>query len=260
MATTIYIYHVSKFRSTRVVWLLTELAAQYPKAALPKVVVHEFADVKTFRNEKPDWFLQLNPNGKIPVLVDAQRVLFEGGAIILSLLDKYDTEKKLLRDCDRDLFYQLAFYCAGTVDNLTATSSPYQRAVQMHSGEEANMHPTMDPVRKSAWFDIAGPFLESVLARTPGCYFAGEHFSAIDIFVGMDLYAYQERMILRGDGVSWLDPERMPRLSALATILAERAPRNIAFNATLNDPSSLEEIGSYGIHSWIHACKPELDE
>eukprot|EP00403_Amphidinium_massartii_P015909 CAMPEP_0178426798 /NCGR_PEP_ID=MMETSP0689_2-20121128/29417_1 /TAXON_ID=160604 /ORGANISM="Amphidinium massartii, Strain CS-259" /LENGTH=241 /DNA_ID=CAMNT_0020048489 /DNA_START=44 /DNA_END=766 /DNA_ORIENTATION=- len=236
----LHIYHVSKFRSTRVVWLLAELADCYPSSPLPKVVVHEFSDVKSFRNEKPDWFLQLNPNGKIPVLVQNSRVLIEGGAIMLSLLDKYDPDKKLLRDVDRDLFYQLAFYCAGTVDNLTSTSSPYQRAVLMHGQEDANMAPTIDPVRKTAWFDIAGPFLESLLAQSTGTYFGGETFSAVDIFVGMDLFAYHERMITRGDGKSWIDPTSMPRLHALATTLATRPARNFAFSATLNEPASLE--------------------
>jgi hypothetical protein len=34
---------------------------------IPKLEVHEF-DPSTFRTEKPDWFLEINPNGKVKKL------------------------------------------------------------------------------------------------------------------------------------------------------------------------------------------------
>ena len=40
--------------------------------------------------QKQDWFLEMNPNGRIPVIVDSENddyVVFESGAILLYLAD-----------------------------------------------------------------------------------------------------------------------------------------------------------------------------
>ncbi|KAJ8605127.1 hypothetical protein CTAYLR_000447 [Chrysophaeum taylorii] len=250
----LHLYHIPRFRSTRVVWLVAELAQHY---ALPPITIHEFRDVALFRNKKEDWFLELNPNGKIPVFVDETKTLWEGGAIVLSLLDTLDKDKKLLTDEQRDLFYQLAFYCAGTVDNLSAASSPIQRAVMAHAdGAPASMDPTVDPVRKTAWAEIVAPFLEGVIARTDGAHLAGPDFSAADLFVGLTLFAVDERMSLRGAGSSWIDAAKTPRLRTLADLLQARPARAFAFEATLNRPESLALHSEFGIVDWIPATKP----
>jgi len=44
------------------------------------------------KEQKEEWFLALNPNGRIPVIKDKQNglVLFESGAILVYLAEKYD--------------------------------------------------------------------------------------------------------------------------------------------------------------------------
>jgi glutathione S-transferase len=44
--------------------------------------------------QKEDWFLTINPNGKIPALKDGEMRVFESGAIMLYLADHYDKEQK----------------------------------------------------------------------------------------------------------------------------------------------------------------------
>ncbi|KAG1785993.1 glutathione S-transferase [Suillus plorans] len=55
--------------------------------------------INTSRNgQKEPWFIKLNPNGRIPVLVDHARedfVVFETAAILLYLEQHYDPERKL---------------------------------------------------------------------------------------------------------------------------------------------------------------------
>lgn len=44
--------------------------------------------------QKSPWFLALNPNGRIPVLVDGGFPVFESAAILLYLEQHYDTLRK----------------------------------------------------------------------------------------------------------------------------------------------------------------------
>ena len=50
--------------------------------------------------QKEPWFLEINPNGRIPALTDtlpdgSPIRLFESGSIMQYLVDRYDTEHKL---------------------------------------------------------------------------------------------------------------------------------------------------------------------
>lgn len=62
----------------------------------------EKIDLSTGRQKEP-WFIKLNPNGRIPVLVDRNRdnfVVFETAAILLYLVQHYDKENKFVFKAD----------------------------------------------------------------------------------------------------------------------------------------------------------------
>jgi glutathione S-transferase len=64
---------------------------------LPYKVEH--VDISTNR-QKEDWFLEINPNGRIPALTDkftdgSSIRLFEGGSILQYLAEQYDKDHKI---------------------------------------------------------------------------------------------------------------------------------------------------------------------
>jgi glutathione S-transferase len=73
------LYGFGATRSLRVLWVLNELGVEF-----------EFVPVNLRAGEHllPQ-FLQLNPAGKVPVLVDGNNVLTESAAIVLYLAEKY---------------------------------------------------------------------------------------------------------------------------------------------------------------------------
>ena len=76
MTTTIY--GVSGSRAIRSIWAIEEVGIEYTHVA-----THFFNDSKT------DDYLSINPNGRIPALVDGEVTLFESMAINLYLTKKY---------------------------------------------------------------------------------------------------------------------------------------------------------------------------
>jgi len=79
MATTIY--GVSRSRAIRSLWAIEETGIDYTH-----VPTHFFKESKT------DEYLGVNPNGRIPALVDGDVALFESMAINLYLARKYAPE------------------------------------------------------------------------------------------------------------------------------------------------------------------------
>lgn len=73
------LYHCKGSRSTRVLWLLEELGIDYEIETLP-------FDAKALRSAD---YLEVNPFGKVPVLVDDAVTMSESVAIIQYLLEHY---------------------------------------------------------------------------------------------------------------------------------------------------------------------------
>jgi glutathione S-transferase len=78
-------YYSPMSSATRIHWALEELGIPYEKVKL---------DLTAGDQRKPE-FLALNPNGKVPVVVDHGTVIFESLAILLHLGERYGVEKGL---------------------------------------------------------------------------------------------------------------------------------------------------------------------
>jgi glutathione S-transferase len=81
----IKLYSWPRSSGTRVAWALEELGLSYEYVAL---------DAQKQENRAPK-YLALNPHGKVPALEDGGQTLFESGAILLHLGNKYGVEKNL---------------------------------------------------------------------------------------------------------------------------------------------------------------------
>jgi len=60
--------------------------------------------------QKEEWFLKINPNGRIPAIVDQNNndfPVFESGALMLYLVDKYDKDHKISYPQGSDLHWEL---------------------------------------------------------------------------------------------------------------------------------------------------------
>lgn len=78
----ITIYGSARSSGGRCYWLLEEIGVPY-----------EVKNVDMMTKEhKADWFLKINPNGKIPALTDGNTTLFESMAINYYLAEKYKPE------------------------------------------------------------------------------------------------------------------------------------------------------------------------
>ncbi|GAW18928.1 hypothetical protein ANO14919_084110 [Xylariales sp. No.14919] len=87
--TDIHLYTAQTPNGIKVSILLEELNLQY------KVTAIEFSK----NTQKEPWFLEINPNGRIPALTDTldgkQIRIFESGAILQYLVDRYDKDHKV---------------------------------------------------------------------------------------------------------------------------------------------------------------------
>jgi len=101
----ITLYHVPFSRSLRVRWLLEELGLRY------ELAVRSLAALK-----EPD-HLALHPLGKVPVLRDGDLVLFESGAILQHLLERYGDGRFEPKPGtpERSLFWQWFHFAEATL-------------------------------------------------------------------------------------------------------------------------------------------------
>jgi glutathione S-transferase len=151
--------------------------------------------------QKSPEYLRLNPNGRIPVLVDDGLVLFETAAIALHLVDKFPQSGLAPPPGtqERAQFYKWMVH-------LTNTPQAEYRAwfyPQEHVSDEAAAPAVKEAARArlEAMFDrIAGQLGQ-------GPWLLGERFSAADLFLFM---------LIRWGRLMPRPPRGLPALSALA--------------------------------------------
>jgi len=124
-------------------------------------------DLASEEQKKPD-FLALNPNHKIPVLEDDDQVIWESGAILLHLGDKYDPEGRILpRDgALRMQAIQYAFFQTGGIGPnlgrlgaaLRKEGEKNQEMIDIFQGEIERLCEVLDRILADGRDYLAGPY------------------------------------------------------------------------------------------------------
>lgn len=166
MTTGLSIYGVARTRAFRALWAAEELGLAYQ---------HRPIEIGEAGARTPE-FLALNPNGRLPVIVDGGFVLSESLAITLYLAKKHGTGTLYPATLEGEAkAWQWSFWAIAEVD----------RAVNIWSLHAVRLPPAERDasLREAALKIVAAPFkvLDAALAATP--YLLGDAFTVADLNV-----------------------------------------------------------------------------
>ena len=167
------VYHCSKSRSVRVLWMLEELGLEYELETIP------FGPEGLQSTD----YLAVNPFGKVPVLVDGAVTMSESVAIIQYLLDRY-ADGQLQPDPDSPeygRFLQWMHFGESTMMGPVATIARY--TIFLRDGQAKDEH-ALAAARKT--LNHYCEVLDKELASRE--YLVDNQFTAADIVVGYSVF------------------------------------------------------------------------
>src|SRR4051794_2962025 len=115
-AMSLKFYYSPMSSATRIHWALEELGVPYEKIKV---------DLAAGDQKKPE-YLALNPNGKVPLVVDDGTVIFESLAILLHLGENYGVAKGLFPagGKDRSEAFKWMSWASGTLAGTGGAARP----------------------------------------------------------------------------------------------------------------------------------------
>ncbi|KAK6463571.1 glutathione S-transferase [Scheffersomyces coipomensis] len=132
--------------------------------------------------QKEPWFLKLNPNGRIPTLIDSTHgvTVSQSGAVLQYLADTYDPNHKLsFKYGSKEYYKQLEYLIFSVAEQGPITGQLYHFK---------HLAPCKDEYAIDRYFKdvnrIVGVF-DEILNRNKhnGLYLVGDHLSAVDASV-----------------------------------------------------------------------------
>ena len=175
------VYGYPRSRSTRVLWTLEEAGAEYEFVSV---------DLAAGAGRKPP-FVDLNPGGKVPLLMDAGMVLTESPAICTYIADRFP-EAGLVpapRSPERAHYDRWCFFVATELEQPLWTLVKHRLALP----EKYRVAAMADTAR---WeFSVAARVLSAGLGDND--FLLGERFTVADILAGQTLaWARAEKLPL----------------------------------------------------------------
>jgi glutathione S-transferase len=181
------LYYNPRSRAAIAKWMLDECGADYQIVSI---------DLQKREHKTPE-FLQINPSGKIPALVDGTSRIFENAAICLYLADKFPEANLApkLGAPERGRYLSLMVYS-------TSQLEPAMRDELMG----------VETIPQSGWtdFQTAQDVIEGELGD--GSYLFGEWFTAADVMIG-SIFIYRRL---------WMGSTERPKIEAYVDRLLSR--------------------------------------
>jgi len=137
----------------------------------------KFVDRANAAHKSPE-YLELNPNGLIPVLVDGDLVLYESAAIVLHLVDAHPAAglAPALGTPERAQFYKWLVWLSGTMISMMQHYFYSERMVAPGNVAGALEVKAQAEAKLGAMFDQ----IDAQLASHGGPWLLGQRFSAVD--------------------------------------------------------------------------------
>jgi len=164
---SVKIYGPGWSRANRVLWLANELGLDYEQPAL---------DLMEGEHKQPH-FLALNPNGRVPVLVDGDVTISESLAINLYLAKHHGGTALIPADPAGEAgILQWSVWAASDIEMPLITALVYRSIRPPADGDMKPADTAEDRLQQRSF-----PVLERVLAQRP--YLLGESFTLADLAV-----------------------------------------------------------------------------
>ncbi len=173
----IKLYGGSRSRASIIKWYLEEIGIEYEFLLL---------DMEAKEHLQPP-FLQLNPMGKVPVIVDGDLTLWESGAILLYLAEKYTQEVDSL--AKRSLANQWILFA----------NSTFSIGLFIEANRDRELPKLLPPIEK---------------ILTDHSFILGNEFTVVDVALG-SMLAYTQ-ILLR------LDLSQYPQISNYIKNIVQR--------------------------------------
>lgn len=161
-------YYSPMSSATRIHWALEELGVPYEKIKV---------DLAAGEQKKPE-YLALNPNGKVPLVVDDGMVIFESLAILLYLGERYGVEKDLFPP-PTPLRAEAFKWMAWGTATLSETGARYMRHTSERFPAEQRNEKAGEAAKKEVGDHLA--ILDHALAGKE--YLVGDKFSLADLAI-----------------------------------------------------------------------------
>ena len=181
------LYYNPQSRAAIAKWMLDECDVDYEIVPI---------DLQKREHKTPD-FLEINPAGKLPALVDGDSRIFESVAICLYLADRFP-EANLAPEIDapeRGRYLSLMVYSTSQLEPAMGDAMMDAKAI---------------PQRGWTDFETAKDVVEGELGDGP--YLFGDWFTAADVMIG-SLFVWKR---------IWGGPPERPKLEAYVDRLLER--------------------------------------